>query len=220
MVELVSQYSRHRVARASALMKGEALGDSRGPVSMHPATDLDRGRFTVSVGRDWADLLTPLNFYRMNVKGFGLDVTVQAGAEVLPGVFIYPQIMATCSLSGKRPRNRDGVYDGPPSLVVEIFGATEPWEELMAQSQALLARAGVLEYIAEAGGELRWFLLDNDEYVRIEPNEEGFIRSVALPGLWFNVDAYWKSEHRRMFNGIVKGIESELLEQYRAVYRP
>ena len=198
-----------------ALMKGEVMGD---PDTMYPPTDLDRGRFSVSAGRGWADLLTPINFYRMNVKGFGLDVVVQAGAEILPGVIIYPQIMATCELSGRRPRNRDGVYDGPPSLVVEIFGADEPQEELLAQSQELLAQADVPEYIAETSSGLHWFHLNAGEYVRLEPDEDGFIRSKALPGLWFNIDAFKLKNYHRVFSGIVLGIESELEERHRKVY--
>ena len=49
-------------------------------------------RFTVDVGRGWADLLTPLNYYRVHCKGFRLDVVIQTGAEILPGVVVYPQI--------------------------------------------------------------------------------------------------------------------------------
>ena len=114
------------------LLQRESMAATN-PASMHPSVDLANGRFSVSPGRGWADLLTPLNFFRMSVRGYGLDVAVLAGTEIVPDTVIYPQIMATCqligprlpdgnyALGGNRPRNRDGVYDGPPSLVVEIF---------------------------------------------------------------------------------------------------
>ena len=199
--------------------------------AMHPSVDLAQGRFTVGVGRGWADLLTPINFYRMNVTGFGLDVVVQAGAKVVPGVVIYPQIMATCQLdgarprrrdgnyelSGRRPRNRDGIYDGPPSLVAEIFARDEPWEDRLVQSQELLVRGGVTEYVAICPGGLLWFRLGDGLYTRGEPDEEGIIRSCALPGLWFNVVAHKRREYSRMFTDIIQGIESALPEKYWAM---
>lgn len=196
------------------------MGNPPVPIVMHPTADLDRRRFTVGVGRAWADLLTPINFYRMNVTGFGLDVVVQTPIEVVPGTVIYPQIAAACQFSGHRPRNRDGVYAGPPSLIAEAYSEHEDWGKVMGQTQALLARGGVPEYIAQAGGQLRWFGLEDGAYARVEPDAEGYIRSTALPGLWINVEAYRNKEHGRLFGGIVEGIESELEERCRAVYRP
>ena len=193
------------------LLQRESMAATN-PASMHPSVDLANGRFSVSPGRGWADLLTPLNFFRMSVRGYGLDVAVLAGTEIVPDTVIYPQIMATCqligprlpdgnyALGGNRPRNRDGVYDGPPSLVVEIFSRDEPWEESMAQSQALLAHSGVDEYVAWCPEDLLWFRLDG----------EGVVRSAALPGLWFNITALLEREYSHVFADIIRGIESEL----------
>ena len=194
--------------------------------SMHPAVDLANGRFSVSPGRGWADLLTPLNFFRMSVCGYGLDVAVLAGTEIVPDTVIYPQIMATCQLSGPRlpdgnyalegtrPRNRGGVYDGAPSLLVEIFSRDEPWVESMTQSQVLLARSGVNEYVAWCPEDLLWFRLDAEGYTRIEPDDEGIVRSSALPGLWFNITALLEREYSRVFADILRGIESDLPAHY------
>jgi len=209
------------------------MADNLDLSSMCPSLDLAQGRFTVGVGRGWADLLTPINFYRMNVTGFGLDVAVQAGAQISPDVVIYPQIMATCQLdgthprrhdgdyelSGNRPRNRDGIYDGPPSLVAEIFARDEPWEDRQTRSLEMLASGGVAEYVAVCPGGLLWFRLEDGFYYRVEPDEEGIIRSSALPGLWFNVAAHQQRQYSRMFADIILGIESALPEKYWSVMR-
>lgn len=220
----------HIIILCIATMIGGAVDADEKQASMHPTSDYERGRFTVGPGRGWADLLTPINFYRMNVRGFGLDVCVQAGTEVVPGRVIYPQIMATCALDGTqprnpdgsyvyidRPRNREGIYDGPPSLVVEIFARDEPWSELMTNSQILLAQGGVLEYVVWCPDGIQWFRLEADRYARIEPDDQGIIRSAALPGFWFNVVALTERDYARVFADIARGIKADLPEQYWAI---
>ena len=163
-------------------------------------------RFTVDVGRSWADLLTPINYYRINCKGFGLDVVCQTGAEILPGVVVYPQIMALCQLSVDKQRDKD-IYRGPPSLVVEIFPHAEPSNDAMSKSQELLAQAGTPEYIASGGSldKTTWFRLHDGKYAVVDEDEDGFIRSVALPGLWMDVKALHHSDWKQVFRGIRKG---------------
>ena len=40
------------------LLQGESMA-AKNPASMHPSVDLANGRFSVSPGRGWADLLPP-----------------------------------------------------------------------------------------------------------------------------------------------------------------
>ncbi len=175
-------------------------------------------RFTVDVGRGWADLLTPINYYRIHCKAFRLDVVVQTGAEILPGVVIYPQIMAVCGLTVGTRRDRD-IYRGPPSLVAEIFPHDEPSNDVIETSQALLAEAGVIEYVASGGnvGRLTWFRLEEGRYQEVQPDEAGFIRSAALPGLWMDIEARKQNDYKRLFRGIQKGIATDLEAKYQAL---
>jgi hypothetical protein len=55
--------------------------------------------------------------------------------------------------------------------------------------------------------------------IRVEPDDEGVIRSAALPGLWFNSDASDNRDHARLFETIVRGIETDLPEKYWSIYR-
>ena len=175
-------------------------------------------RFTVDVGRGWADLLTPINYYRIHCKAFRLDVVVQTGAEILPGVVIYPQIMAVCGLTVKTRRDRD-IYRGPPSLVAEIFPHAEPSSDLMEKSQELLTEAGVIEYIASGGsaGHTAWFRLADGRYQEVSPSADGFIRSAALPGFWMDIEAQRRGDYQRVFHGIHQGIAIDLDEKYQAL---
>jgi len=89
---------------------------------------------------------------------------------------------------GKAAVDESGYLSGAPELVVEIAASSvsrDAREKLVSYR-----RAGVAEYLLwrVLDEEIDWFVLEEDEYRLIQP-EEGFLRSRVFPGLALPVAA-------------------------------
>ena len=89
---------------------------------------------------------------------------------------------------GKAAVDESGYLSGAPELVVEIAASSvsrDAREKLVSYR-----RAGVAEYLLwrVLDEEIDWFLLEEDEYRPIQP-EEGLLRSCVFPGLALPVAA-------------------------------
>lgn len=89
---------------------------------------------------------------------------------------------------GKAAVDESGYLSGAPELVVEIAASSvsrDAREKLVSYR-----RAGVAEYLLwrVLDEEIDWFLLEEDEYRLIQP-EEGLLRSRVFPGLALPVAA-------------------------------
>ena len=82
----------------------------------------------------------------------------------------------------------DGFLSGPPELIVEV-AFHEASIELHAKKQ-VYRRAQVQEYIVWRTRDqaVDWWIMEDDEYIRLEPNAQGVLRSRAFPGLWLGVN--------------------------------
>jgi Uma2 family endonuclease len=89
-------------------------------------------------------------------------------------------------------------------LVVEVTASTASYD--LHDKLRAYRRNGVQEYIAwrVLDSAIDWFSLQNDEYVRLEPDEEGMIESRVFPGLWLDVPA--------MLSGDLAGVLKKLQE--------
>jgi Uma2 family endonuclease len=81
----------------------------------------------------------------------------------------------------------DDYIEGAPELVIEI-AASSVAIDLHAKKQAY-RRNGVQEYIVwqVLDQKLTWFYLEQGEYLELEPEADGIIRSLVFPGLWLAV---------------------------------
>lgn len=89
---------------------------------------------------------------------------------------------------GKTVVDESGYLSGAPELIVEIAASSvsrDAREKLVSYR-----RAGVAEYLLwrVLDEEIDWFVLEEDEYRPIQP-EEGFLRSRVFPGLALPVAA-------------------------------
>lgn len=76
-----------------------------------------------------------------------------------------------------------GYLEGTPDLAVEIAASSASYD--LHDKREAYRRAGVPEYLVwrVLDEELDWFRLQEGEYVRIEPDENGLIESSTFPGL-------------------------------------
>jgi Uma2 family endonuclease len=71
-------------------------------------------------------------------------------------------------------------------------------------------RNGVREYIVWAvyDRQLRWFRLEAGQYVSLNPDEDGVIRSRTFPGLWLDVEALLKDDMAKVLAVLQQGLAS------------
>ncbi len=87
---------------------------------------------------------------------------------------------------GGRTRNEGGYVAGAPELVIEVAQSTRYLD--LGPKFDQYERAGVLEYIVLAlePDELAWFVRENDRFVKLTPDADGFLKSRVFPGLWLD----------------------------------
>ena len=83
----------------------------------------------------------------------------------------------------------DGYLVGAPELVFEVSGSSASLDS-HAKKEAYL-QAGVREYLVwrTQTGEIDWWVREEDDYVLLEPDEDGISRSRIFPGLWLDAAA-------------------------------
>jgi Uma2 family endonuclease len=83
----------------------------------------------------------------------------------------------------------DDYIVGAPELVVEIAASTVSID--IHEKKVAYRRNGVQEYIVwrTLDREIDWFSLQDGEYIRLEIDEKGVIKSQVFPGLWLAVES-------------------------------
>jgi Uma2 family endonuclease len=98
--------------------------------------------------------------------------------------------MCCCESSQVSRAERDDDYvEGAPELIVEVAASSASYD--LHDKLTVYRRSGVQEYIVwrTYDNRLDWFRLREGEYVLLEPDAEGVVRSEMFPGLWLDVPA-------------------------------
>jgi hypothetical protein len=56
--------------------------------------------------------------------------------------------------------------------------------------------------------KLDWFVLQDNEYVPLLPDETGIIQSQAFPGLWLNINALLNGDMLQVMATLQQGLNS------------
>jgi Uma2 family endonuclease len=118
-------------------------------------------------------------------------------------------ILLIDQVAGGQARVSDDDYiDGAPELVVEI-AASSVAIDLHTKKQAYL-RNGVKEYIVwqVLDQKLTWFYLEQGEYLELEPDDDGIMRSRVFPGLWLAVSELLAGNVQAVVNVLQTGLQS------------
>jgi Uma2 family endonuclease len=91
---------------------------------------------------------------------------------------------------------------GPPQLVVEVAASSASYD--MHEKMRAYRRNSVPEYVVwlVLEEQVKWFRLQEGEYVLIEPNTNGIIESTEFPGLRLSVP--------KLLAGDLAGVRAEL----------
>ncbi len=90
---------------------------------------------------------------------------------------------------GRSEISADDYIEGAPELVIEIAGSSASYD--LHEKLTVYRRNGVQEYIVWQVHEqlIDWFALEDEQYIKLLPDEAGVIRSRLFPGLWLAAPA-------------------------------
>ena len=102
----------------------------------------------------------------------------------------------------------DDYIEGVPELIAEIAASSASYD--LNDKLNAYRRNGVREYIVWQIYENRldWFYLDNGQYISLQPDATGVIRSQIFPGLWLAVNALREGDLAQVLATLQQGLQS------------
>lgn len=109
---------------------------------------------------------------------------------------------------GQARISEDDYVEGAPELVAEVAASSASND--LHDKKRTYCRNGVREYIVWQilENKLNWFSLQNGEYVLLEMNAQGIIKSQVFPGLWLSVTDLLAGNMTRVLTVVHSGLNS------------
>jgi Uma2 family endonuclease len=107
---------------------------------------------------------------------------------------------------GQARISEDDFVEGAPELVAEV-ASSRVSIELNAKFQ-VYRRNGVREYVVRRVRDRRidWYVLQDDEFLFLEPDEDGRYRSRVFPGLWLDAEAMIRDDLAKVLDVLREGL--------------
>jgi Uma2 family endonuclease len=151
---------------------------------------------------------TILGVYAATTPGVivGDNATVRLDPDNDPQPDVY--LRRDESLGGNTSVSADGHLEGAPELIVEIAAISSSCD--LHDKKKAYRRNRVQEYIVWQIYEEKivWFRLENEEYVAVNPDAKGIIRSQIFPGLWLDVNAMLQGDVAKALKTLQTGLAS------------
>lgn len=155
--------------------------------------------------------------YRSATPGvrLGDNATTRLDLENEP----QPDALLRIASGGNSSISEDGYIEGAPELVVEISASTASYDS--HDKLRMYRRNGVQEYLVWKiyNNRIDWFQLNEGEYILLEPDATGIIRSQVFPGLWLAVSAMLEGNLAEVLAVLQQGLASaehgDFVEQLR-----
>lgn len=162
----------------------------------------------IAQSNNLTDMSMCINHYRMSTPG--MHVCVHVPVQINPQARVIPGLIAQVG-NGRFKQCEPVHYDyftGPPNFVFDVFRVEQRHD--YESRRSLFEQNGVIEYAAWFSSEKLpiWNRLVEGEYQTIQEDEDGLIKSTALPGLWIPVKALadrdWWSVMAKISHGITR----------------
>ena len=138
-----------------------------------------------SHGQPHAAIMAMLSVYWVATPGVSLldNVTVRLDLDNEP----QPDALLRIESGGRSFVSNDDYVEGSPELIVEIAASSAAYD--LYDKKQVYRRNGVQEYVVWQVFEnkLDWFSLQAGEYVPLQSDENGVVKSLVFPGLWLAV---------------------------------
>ncbi|MBD2484141.1 Uma2 family endonuclease [Planktothrix sp. FACHB-1365] len=161
-----------------------------------------------SHGEPHAQINTWLGVYYAATPGVlaADNTTVRLDGENEPQpdaiLLIDPNLGGQCHIS------EDDYIEGAPELIVEIAASSAAYD--LYDKKRAYQRNGVKEYLVWQVYERQicWWKLQEGEYMPLEPDQEGVIKSQVFPGLWLEMRSLLEGNLAEVLKKLQEGIES------------
>ncbi|MFN6519342.1 MAG: Uma2 family endonuclease [Nostoc sp. CreGUA01] len=162
-----------------------------------------------SHGKPHGDLIIWLGTYKVATPGveLGDNVTVRLDLNNEPQPDVV--LLIDKNLGGQARISEDDYIEGAPELIAEVAASNAAND--LHDKKKVYHRNGVKEYIVwqSLENQLNWFCLQNDEYVQLELDTSGVIKSYVFPGLWLDVQALCRGEMVQVLAVLQQGLNSQ-----------
>jgi hypothetical protein len=152
------------------------------------------------------DLALCVNRWRLLSPGW--YVCVLARVQLAADEWEVPGLTAMVNYGRKKQCEvRDEVFHGPPNFVLDVFESEDDPDFLRRRER--FARHGVQEYFVALDDDplkLFWHRLEDGEYRLVQPDNDGVLRSQALPNLWMPLQALQARDWWRILASIERGV--------------
>lgn len=111
-------------------------------------------------------------------------------------------------VGGQAQLTEDDYVEGAPELIVEV-AASSVSIDLHGKKQAY-CRNGVKEYIVwqVLDQVIRWFVLENSDYIEVFADPNGIFQSRVFAGLWLDSLALLRGDMQQVFATLQSGLQS------------
>ncbi len=111
-------------------------------------------------------------------------------------------------LGGRSRVTGDDYLEGPPELIVEIAASSAAYD--LHDKRRAYQRNGVQEYLVLEMYEQRvvWFVLREEVYEPLQPDEDGVLHSEVFPGLVLQPDPIWDGDMAALLNVLQEELAS------------
>jgi Uma2 family endonuclease len=126
-----------------------------------------------------------------------------------------PQPDAVLLIDGGQARvSKDDYIEGAPELVVEIAASSAAYD--LYDKKQVYRRNGVREYLVWRvyDQKLDWFSLTAGEYIKLEPDHDGIMRSQVFPGLWLATSQLLSGNMNEVLAVLQQGLNSVEHQQF------
>jgi Uma2 family endonuclease len=116
---------------------------------------------------------------------------------------------------GQSRVSTDDYIEGAPELIVEIAASTASYD--LHEKKEVYRRHGVKEYLVwrVVDRSLDWFRLQDGDYILVENDADGLIRSEVFPGLWLAVTDLLADNQVGVIAGLNQGLASSEFDIFR-----
>jgi Uma2 family endonuclease len=107
---------------------------------------------------------------------------------------------------GQAADSADDYIEGAPEFAAEVSSSSASYD--LHQKKNAYRRNKVREYLVWVTEEerLHWWELRDEQYVSLEPDAQGIIKSRAFPGLWLDVAALLRKDFARVLEVVGQGL--------------
>ena len=217
---MITQSSKSTTQKLPPLESGDRLSRPEFERRYAAATQLKKAELIEGVvyvaaalrfrnhGQPHGNLIIWLGTYKVATMGVELadntTVRLDLDNEPQPDVALF----LDSAVGGQVQISADDYLEGAPELIAEVAASSAAYD--LGDKKKAYRRNGVQEYIVWQMFENRldWFVLQDGEYVTLEPDAAGILRSRTFPGLWLAIEALLTGEMPQVMAVLQQGLSS------------